>query len=261
MKIAILGAGAFGTALGGVLSDNGYVVDYYDPAIFNVTLTKVLEGAQIVLLVAPSTAVGGLLVEVPKELPLIVATKGLLTDEVFKGREYAVISGPGFADEIKAHHETKLTVTDMALTEMFRADYMEFDFTEDKLGVLMCGALKNVYAILAGMKNLRPGTEAHERYIREVVEEMRGILAANGAVPTTVDLACGEGDLRLTCAEPSRNYEFGQLVRENPDYQPEKTVEGLAALEKIYQGEVVVPEGAKYLTEMMRSFRRRLFED
>ena len=33
MKIAILGAGAFGTALGGILADNGYDIDYYDPKI------------------------------------------------------------------------------------------------------------------------------------------------------------------------------------------------------------------------------------
>ena len=31
MKIAVLGAGAFGTALGGILADNGYDVDFYDP--------------------------------------------------------------------------------------------------------------------------------------------------------------------------------------------------------------------------------------
>ena len=33
MKIAILGAGAFGTALGGILANKGYDVDYYDSKI------------------------------------------------------------------------------------------------------------------------------------------------------------------------------------------------------------------------------------
>ena len=30
MKVAIMGAGAFGTALGGLLVENKYDVDYYD---------------------------------------------------------------------------------------------------------------------------------------------------------------------------------------------------------------------------------------
>ena len=33
MKIAILGAGAFGTALGGILADKGYDIDYYDSRV------------------------------------------------------------------------------------------------------------------------------------------------------------------------------------------------------------------------------------
>ena len=48
MKIAILGAGAFGTALGGILADNGYDIDYYDPKIEKESLSQVLENAKII---------------------------------------------------------------------------------------------------------------------------------------------------------------------------------------------------------------------
>ena len=116
----------------------------------------------------------------------------------------------------------------------------------------MCGALKNVYAIYAGLLNLQPGTLNHEQYLTEVAEEMKALLYCNNADFNTVDLACGVGDLRLTCALPSRNYEFGQILRKNPKAEPEKTVEGLTALSKIKRGEIKVPDVAPKLLELMR---------
>ena len=83
MKIAILGAGAFGTALGGVLAEKGYDIDYYDPKLEQERLEDVVERAEVIVLAAPSKAVPHLLPHLPKNKPLIVATKGLLGDKMF----------------------------------------------------------------------------------------------------------------------------------------------------------------------------------
>jgi len=252
MKVAILGAGAFGTALGGILAEKGYDVDYYDSKVEKERLSDVLAGAKMIVLAVPSKSVPYVLPHLPKKNPLIVATKGILSEEVFKDfKDVMVLSGPGFADDIKAHKKTKLTMTDNRVEEMFKTDYMEFDYTDDRNGVLMCGALKNVYAILAGLLGLRAGTALHKTYLKETAEEMRLVLGANGARERTVDLVCGVGDLKITCAEPSRNFEFGQKLRENKHYQPEKTVEGVSALKRIKRGEIKVPEGAEKLKFLM----------
>lgn len=252
MKIAVLGAGAFGTALGGILAEKGYDIDYYDSKIMDEPLHETLSGAKMILLVVPSKAVPYLLPRLPKDRPLIVATKGILSARVFADfKDYMVLSGPGFADDIKAGKKTHLTATDGRIVEMFGTPYLTFDYTDDEQGVLMCGALKNVYAILAGLRGLTAGTKEHEQFLRDAAEEMRALLTVNGARAETVDLECGVGDLRLTCALPSRNYEFGQRLRKNSDYQPEKTVEGVTALRKIKRGEIVVPEGLKYLQELI----------
>ena len=252
MKIAILGAGAFGTALGGILANKGYDIDYYDAKIERERLSDVLDGAKYVVLAVPSAAVPYVLPRLPKEVPLIIATKGILKIEAFSGfSDIMVISGPGFADDIKAQKKTVLTATDLRVIELFGTEYLSFDFTEDARGVLMCGALKNVYAIFAGLLDLRPGTEEHTRFLREVAVEMKEVLAANGAEAATVDLVCGKGDLKITCYFPSRNYEFGQILRENPEATPEKTVEGVSALLKIRRGEIVVPEGARILKDLI----------
>lgn len=247
MKIAIMGAGAYGTALGGILAEKGYDIDYYDSRD-NEPLAKVLEGVAFVVLAIPSAAVPYALPHLPKKTPLIVATKGMLNLGAFDGFEdVLVLSGPGFADDIKAHVKTVLTATDARIIEMFSTDYLSFDFTMDKRGVLLCGALKNVYAILAGWLRLEAGSFEWERFIEDVCDEIKMILAANGADSATVNLVCGIGDLRLTCNYPSRNYEFGQILRDNPKAEPEKTVEGLTALKRIRRKEIVVPEGAKKL--------------
>lgn len=253
MKIAIIGAGAFGTALGGILADKGYDIDYYDPRIEKENLAKVLDGSKYVLLAVPSAAVPHVLPYLPEQIPLIVATKGILSDKTFaKFKDYMVLSGPGFADDIKAGKNTKLTATDQRVIELFGTDYLSFDYTDDEKGVLMCGALKNVYAILAGLLGLKRESEAWQQFVAEVLEEMRSILAYNGADAKTADLVCGIGDLKLTCGYPSRNYEFGDLLRGNPNYQPEKTVEGISALKKIKRGEIILPDNLPRLAELIR---------
>ena len=253
MKIAILGAGVFGTALGGILADNGHNVAYYDKYIEGADIHKVIEGAEYVVLCVPSAVVQDVLPDIPREKPLVVATKGILLDDVFgEFADYMVLSGPGFAADIKSHQSTKLTATDERVVELFVAPYMQYDITSDKRGVLMCGALKNVYALWAGYQDLRPGTPEYEEYIATAAREMKELLSANDAQPGTVDLACGVGDLRLTCDSPSRNYQYGQALRNTPDMKPETTVEGLTTLMRIKSGEIVVPDSAEILKHIMQ---------
>lgn len=253
MKIAILGAGAFGTALGGILADKGYDIDYYDSKLEKEKLSDVLAKVKYIVLAVPSQAAPYLLPYLPKNIPLIVATKGFLDDHNFVDfTDYMVLSGPGFAVDIKAGKETHLTTTDDRVVELFTTDFLTFDKTHDKKGVLMCGAFKNIYALLAGLLNLKAGTDLHEQYLTEAAEEMKALLSANGADAKTVDLECGIGDLRLTCDYPSRNYEFGQILRKNPKAVPTKTVEGLTALSKVKRGEIKVPDEAQHLKDLMR---------
>ncbi|MBR3252895.1 hypothetical protein IKF84_02390 [Candidatus Saccharibacteria bacterium] len=253
MKIAILGAGAFGTALGGILADKGYDIDYYDSRLEKEKLSDVLAKVKYIVLAVPSQAAPYLLPYLPKNIPLIVATKGFLDDHNFTDfTDYMVLSGPGFAVDIKAGKETHLTTTDDRVVELFTTDFLTFDRTHDKKGVLMCGALKNIYALLAGLLNLKAGTDLHEQYLTEAAEEMKALLSANGADYKTVDLECGIGDLRLTCDYPSRNYEFGQILRKDPKAVPTKTVEGLTALSKVKRGDIKVPDEARHLKDLIK---------
>ena len=71
-KIAILGAGVYGTALGGVLARNGYDIDYYDPLKEKERLKDVMAGAKAAVLVVPSATAIKLLPHIPKDIFLEV---------------------------------------------------------------------------------------------------------------------------------------------------------------------------------------------
>ncbi|MBQ7201814.1 hypothetical protein IJS18_00265 [Candidatus Saccharibacteria bacterium] len=252
MKIGVIGAGAFGTALGDILKNNGHEIIYYDPIITDRFINDLLWDVEMVLLVAPSFAVPSIVPELQTNVPLIVATKGLLSDQIFADFEDVMaISGPGFAHDIKARKDTRLTITDDRLAKLFQADYLHFDKSKDVKGVLMCGALKNVYAIRAGFLKLKEGTPEWDKYIADVTKEMEAILFANGAMRDTVNHFCGIDDLKLTCNLPSRNYEYGLKLADNPEYKPEKTVEGLSALKRIVDGEIIIPDEAIILKDII----------
>lgn len=252
MKIGVLGAGAYGTALGSVMRDNGHDVYYYDPTKGYDDLPLVLD-SDYLFLCAPTEAVLSLLKDLPKDKPLVITSKGFLSDKPFYSfGDYMVLSGAGFADDIKEKKDTRLTVTDNRIIELLQAEYLSFDSTDDCLGVLMCGALKNAYAILAGYLNLTHGSDDWWSYIEDVSEEIRALLTANGADLATFDLACGRRDLELTCGLPSRNYEYGQMMRNNPDAESDKTVEGLTVLEGIGNDEIIIPDTAVHLKELLK---------
>lgn len=251
MKITILGAGAYGTALGSVLEKNGHTVSYYDPKLLKISLAQSISGADYIILCVPSTSAPHILPHLPKDIPLIIATKGLLDGHLFrKFRDISVLSGPGFATDIKAEKSTYLTATDQRIVELFQTKFLHLDTTTDRKGVLICGSLKNVYAIYAGYQKLQKHSAPWQSYISKAAAEMKQILSANGANPDTVDLACGIGDLELTCDTPSRNYAYGAKLRENPSKKPENTVEGLTTLAKIKRGKLIIPSSASLIKEI-----------
>lgn len=245
MKITIFGAGAFGTALGNILETNGHQIEYYDPAKYpDKSLTSAIEGTELNILAVPSSAAPKIMLFLPHDIPLVCASKGFLTMASFRpwGTNFAIISGGAFAADLNNHNESVLTVTSPLLEELFKAPWLHFDETNDTTGVLLCGTLKNIYAIGSGYWGLKYGTPDFDDYINSALAEMRTIVAANGGKPETVNLSCGLRDLVITCAsEVSRNYDFGAKLKKDPELGKKTmsgqvkapTTEGLIAISQI----------------------------
>lgn len=245
MKIAIFGAGVFGTALGDILVSNGHQVDYYDPEKYpDKNLTSVTAGSEVNILAVPSSAAPKLMLFLPHDKPLICASKGFLTLASFKqfGKNFSIITGGAFAADLNNKKQVTLTATSDLVEQLFKTDWLSFDRTEDNIGAMLCGSFKNVYAIGAGYWGLKYATPDFDDFINSVLNEMRLILMNNGGKPETASLSCGLNDLVVTCASPtSRNYDFGVKLKKDPELGKKilagavklPTTEGLATVEQI----------------------------
>lgn len=261
MKIAVLGAGVFGKALGDVLEEKGHNVDYYDPIKFpEKTLSDVLKFSKIILLAVPAENVKELLDSFPAFVfrkPLIVATKGLLSLEYFdKFEEVELLSGAAFASQLEAREDVNLTATGEVAAELFKTNSIKIDRTEDELGVLFCGSLKNLFAVEAGFRKLEVDTIEFEQFIFKAMEELESFLELNGVRRETAKLSCGEGDLRLTCgSEESRNYRFGVSLRGRYSGNPNETTEAIFTVSELERVGLEIPRKAEILKDVVRKIR------
>lgn len=267
----------FGEALGGILEENGLDVAYFDPkfkrtsrkkrqifpyrsledipyglspiSLASVEIAKTndletaLDDAEAMVLAVPSNAVKELLPRLPKAMPLIIATKGILSYATFEEfRDVMVMSGPGFAEDIAAGRDVLLAISDEWLGEVFAADNMYYEVWDDPAGLLICGALKNVYALRAGMLGMRPRTQEMRMYGEQVIWEMRQFLRVNGADESVAASPAGIGDLKISCTEGSRNFRFGQELARDPQARPKGTVEGIETLKRLLNREIIIPK-------------------
>ena len=251
MIISILGAGAFGTALGKVLNDNHHEVNFYDPYLYpDVSLEKATYQANAIVIAVPSANLPELFSHYPenlKKLPTILATKGISDPSIFKDfTQFSAISGPGFAQEIIEGKPATFTASAPFAMGLFKNEQIQIELQEDLLGILLCGSLKNIYAIGAGYHSNSENDSAI--FIQHAHAEMQQYLKDHGADPHTAELACGIGDLILTCTnETSRNFMCGVRLFEGkklPEIIDElKTIEGLSALQHIeHQNYMILEE-------------------
>ncbi|XP_006454031.1 hypothetical protein AGABI2DRAFT_132769 [Agaricus bisporus var. bisporus H97] len=129
----------------------------------------------------------------------------------------AFISGPSFAKEIVDRQPTSVSVASFTEIEankaatLFHQPHFRCYTNGDPIGIELSGALKNVYAIAAGMSDgLGFQNNTRAMIITRGLAELTCIGTAYGASPLTFLGLAGVGDLFLTCSSPnSRNYTVG----------------------------------------------------
>jgi len=192
------------------------------------------EPHRLFILAVPSAHVRQTLQRLAGDLyppaPLLSAVKGIegetnlrvtqVAEQELPGRALAVLSGPNLAREIAAGKPAGSVVasTDAQfaaeLAALLGSDRFRVYTNTDVVGVELCGALKNVVALAAGMVDgLRLGDSAKAGIITRGLAEMTRLGVAAGANPLTFSGLAGVGDLIATCMSPlSRNRRAGELV-------------------------------------------------
>lgn len=136
------------------------------------------------------------------------------------GRRVAALSGPNLAREIAAGKPAGSVVASgdaplaAELASVLSSDRFRVYTNPDVVGVELCGAMKNVVAMAAGMVDgLRLGDSAKAGIITRGLAEMTRLGVAAGAHPLTFAGLAGVGDLIATCMSPlSRNRRCGELI-------------------------------------------------
>ncbi|WP_035274094.1 NAD(P)H-dependent glycerol-3-phosphate dehydrogenase [Desulfogranum japonicum] len=175
--------------------------------VFKIILPNVKDGAFFV------SATKGI------ELNTLMSMTEVMKDEspVAKKFFFGALSGPSFAEEVAAGEPTAVTIAfsdDDAATlvqELFSTDLFRAYTSTDVLGVEICGALKNVIAIGAGIcEGLGYGLNARAALITRGLAEITRLGVSLGADQKTFAGLSGLGDLVLTCTGSlSRNRTVG----------------------------------------------------
>jgi glycerol-3-phosphate dehydrogenase (NAD(P)+) len=202
-----------------------------DPAIEATARLNEVASCDLLLLVAPSQAVRGIASElaqyVRNDQPLVICSKGfeqstgkLLTEvvsEELSEASLAVLSGPSFASEIAKGLPAAVTLAapdeeqGAALARALSHAPFRCYWSEDIAGVQIGGAVKNVYAIAAGIvMGKQLGASAHAALVARSFAELVRFGSMFGAKRETLAGLSGLGDLVLTCGSPqSRNMSLG----------------------------------------------------
>ena len=274
MKITFLGAGVFGSALAKIAEENGHEIRFYDPYKYpDITLSDATHGSDLNIYTAPSSAANDILPNLEKTAPLICASKGFLSLKPFEDFEnISALGGAGFAKDIESatnpespentkhpegpeDPEVIFTTSSETAEHVFSTENTRLEFTTDTLGIILCGALKNVYAIGAGLYGESDSSAASMPYLESAISEMQQILKANHADPETLRLSCGAADLVLSCAEGSRNFRFGKALKAQAlsKIPQAETIEGLHVINSIKDTpDFIIPESAEIFKDIIK---------
>jgi glycerol-3-phosphate dehydrogenase (NAD(P)+) len=251
-RVAVLGAGAWGTSIATVLAPRLEVTlwardaaqaqamartrrnERYLPGVAIPDAVKVsadFPSADLFLAATPVAGLRDLLGRIDKATPLVWLCKGferntgLLPHQIVEQPRCGALSGPSFADEVARGLPCALTLASRdadfarAAAAALHGGRMRVYYSTDLVGVEVGGAVKNVMAIAAGISDgLGLGHNARAALITRGLAEIARLGTAMGGQADTIFGLTGAGDLILTATgDLSRNRRVGlQLAQGMP---------------------------------------------
>ncbi len=261
MKIGVIGAGAWGTALAIISARGGANVTlwsydgehkHFDDVEVpqNIKMTGEMNDLRDMdtwLIATPGAFFRETLRRARDTYngqPIIICTKGaenqtgqfmseILQSELPECHEYGVLSGPQFAAEVAHNVPTGSTLAGTRGALVAGADALNklyLSESDDIIGAQVCGVGKNALALICGYnKIMARGENERAMIFTRAWNEVMEIGMAMGAKMRTFLELCGIGDLFLSAtSETSRNFSGGMSIARGEE--PNGTVEGIFAL-------------------------------
>lgn len=240
-------------ALKGVTMPNNF--------IYTENIEKAIDGSDIVVLAVATKFLSSVCDKIKpyiKDKHIIIASKGIEQDtymfassivrKKLKTKKLATISGPSFAKDMATDELVGLSLattnnkTRDIVIKALSSDTLKIRPNKDFLGTELCGTLKNVIALAAGMLDgINASESTKAMFLTESINDTRKLIRKLGGNEKTIMSFAGFGDILLTCtSKSSRNYTFGKMLgggsskKELDEYLSQTTVEGVYTLESVY---------------------------
>jgi glycerol-3-phosphate dehydrogenase (NAD(P)+) len=259
MRVAVIGAGSWGTTVASLAAANAAAVlwarrdelaaeidqrhtsEGYLPGMrlhprlrATSSIEEAVATADVLVMAVPSHGFRAVLERVREHVrpgtPVVSLVKGLehgtrlrmteVVAQVLPGHPTGVLSGPNLAREVLKGQAAAAVIAmpdaDVAsgLQDIFKAPMFRVYRGTDVVGAEIAGALKNVFAIAAGMSSgLGTGDNTRALVICRAIAEMTRLGVAMGGDQLTFAGLAGVGDLLATCISPlSRNRRVGEEI-------------------------------------------------
>lgn len=277
MKVSILGCGAYGMALANsfLYKGNSKITmwsKFHEEVInlgnkylefeFTSNIDKAIKDTDLIVIAIPVTFLEDTIIALKpfyNGQDILIASKGIDTKrqkfgyeivlEHLKNVPIGAISGGTFAEDMNDKKVMGLTLgtnvksIDNKVKLLLESDFLKIQYTNDMIGVSVCGAIKNVMAIGFGMldgSNYPPSSKF--LFLTEAIYEIQNLIEILGGDKNTVMSYAGIDDIMMTCtSSQSRNYTIGSLIGSNKseeeinNYKSTTTIEGLGTSEAIYR--------------------------
>ncbi len=198
---------------------------------------KSLATAEVILLVLPTVAIESVLTELTSHIIApnavwVSCSKGIdrktgsrmseVVSRFFPQHQVAVLSGPNHAEEVAQSLPSCVVIGSECATlsaelqTVFNAPNFRCYSHDDLAGIELGGAIKNVFAIAAGIAaGLGLGDNSIAALVTRGLAEMTRLGSALGGRPETFTGLSGVGDLIVTCfSKHSRNNQLGRALGE-----------------------------------------------
>ncbi len=205
------------------------------PEIHFTANLETLADSDLLLLVTPSSAVREVAARLSTlplkaETVLLCCTKGVergsglrmseIIRETLPDNPLAVLSGPSHAEEVAREAPTAVVLgcEDPVLVKRLQTVFCNSSFraytSEDVTGIELGGALKNIFAIAAGVcDGLHLGDNTKAALVTRALAELIRLGSALGGRSETFQGLSGMGDLIVTCfSKHSRNRLVGERL-------------------------------------------------
>ncbi|TML38131.1 MAG: NAD(P)H-dependent glycerol-3-phosphate dehydrogenase [Actinobacteria bacterium] len=196
------------------------------------SIEEAVSAADVLVMAVPSHGFRAVLEQaaphVRPRIPVVSLVKGLeqttklrmtqVIGQVLPGHPAGVLTGPNLAREVMTGHAAAAVIAmpdervAMPLQDIFKAPLFRVYRSTDVIGAEIAGALKNVFAIAAGMSTgLGTGDNTRALVICRSIAEMTRLGVVMGGDQLTFAGLGGVGDLLATCISPlSRNRRVGE---------------------------------------------------